>query len=82
MTLRLTFGEKNPQKAQLLARPVIMDLTKIVDRVHLHNHLVVFLTSDLTWDKQIANITKKVNLDSSAHNNEKVKVYLEKAKHL
>ena len=68
-------------KAQLLARPVIMDLT-IIERVHLHKHLGVFLTSDLTWDKQIANITKKVNLDSSALNYEKVKVYLEKAKHL
>ena len=59
-----------------------MDLTIIIDRVHLRNHLVVFLTSDLTWDKQIANITKKVNLDSSALNYEKVKVYLGKAKHL
>ena len=51
-------------KAQLLARPVIMDLT-IIERVHLHKHLGVFLTSDLTWDKQIAHITKKVNLKLS-----------------
>ena len=51
-------------KAQLLARPVIMDIT-IIERVHLHKHLGVFLTSDLTWDKQIAHITKKVNLKLS-----------------
>ena len=51
-------------KAQLLARPVIMDLT-IIERVHLHKHLGVILTSDLTWDKQIAHITKKVNLKLS-----------------
>ena len=78
--IELLWTAKNPQKAQLLARPVIMDLTIIIDRVR--NHLVVFLTSDLTWDKQIANITKKVKLDSSALNYEKVKVYLGKAKHL
>ena len=51
-------------KAQLIARPVIMDLT-IIERVHLHKHLGVILTSDLTWDKQIAHITKKVNLKLS-----------------
>ena len=51
-------------KAQLLARPVIMDIT-IIERVYLHKHLGVILTSDLNWDKQIAHITKKVNLKLS-----------------
>ena len=51
-------------KAQLLARPVIMDIT-IIERVYMHKHLGVFLTSDLTWDKQIAHISKKVNLKLS-----------------
>ena len=51
-------------KAQLLARPVIMDIT-IIERVYMHKHLGIFLTSDLTWDKQIAHISKKVNLKLS-----------------
>ena len=46
------------------SHPIIMDL-HFIERVHLHKHLGVFLTSDLTWDKQIANITKKVNLKLS-----------------
>ena len=40
------------------SHPVIMDLT-IIDRVHIHKHLGIFLTSDLSWDKQISHITKK-----------------------
>ena len=51
-------------KALLPSHPVIMGL-HFIERVHLHKHLGVFLTSDLTWDKQIANITKKVNLKLS-----------------
>ena len=39
-----------------------------IERVHLHKHLGIFLSSDLTWDKQIANITKKINLKLSILN--------------
>ena len=46
------------------SHPFIMNLT-VIERKHLHKHLGVFLTSDLTWDKQIAYITKKVNLKLS-----------------
>ena len=46
------------------SHPVIMDLT-IIDRVHIHKHLGIFLTSDLSWDKQISHITKKINLKLS-----------------
>ena len=68
-TWKITF---NPQKSkdmifskQLMpSHPVIMGL-HFIERVHLHKHLGVFLTSDLSWDKQIANITKKVNLKLS-----------------
>ena len=62
----------NPQKScdmiftekMLPSHPVIMDLT-IIERVYLHKHLGILLTSDLSWDKQIAHITKKVNLKLS-----------------
>ena len=66
---KITF---NPQKSKdmifskalMPSYPTIMDL-HFIERVHLHKHLGVFLTSDLSWDKQIANITKKVNLKLS-----------------
>ena len=66
---KITF---NPQKSKdmifskalMPSHPTIMDL-HCIERVHLHKHLGVFLTSDLSWDKQIANITKKVNLKLS-----------------
>ena len=51
-------------KQLMPSHPVIMGL-HFIERVHLHKHLGVFLTSDLSWDKQIANITKKVNLKLS-----------------
>ena len=51
-------------KAHMSSHPTIMDL-HCIERVHLHKHLGVFLTSDLTCDEQIANITKKVNLKLS-----------------
>ena len=68
-TWKITF---NPQKskdmifskAHMPSHPTIMDL-HCIERVHLHKHLGVFLTSDLSWDKQIANITRKVNLKLS-----------------
>ena len=68
-TWKITF---NPQKSKdmifskalMPSHPTIMDL-HCIERVHLHKHLGVFLTSDLSWDKQIANITKKVNLKLS-----------------
>ena len=44
--------------------PVIMDLT-IIERVHTHKHLGIFITADLSWEKQLAHITKKVNLKLS-----------------
>ena len=68
-TWKITF---NPQKskdmifskAHMPSHPTIMDL-HCIERVHLHKHLGVFLTSDLSWDKQIANITRKVNFKLS-----------------
>ena len=68
-TWKITF---NPQKSKTLifskallpSHPVIMDLT-IIERVHIHKHLGIFLTSNLSWDRQIAHITKKVNLKLS-----------------
>ena len=68
-TWKITF---NPQKSKdmifskalMPSHPIIMDL-HCIERVHIHKHLGVFLTSDLTWDKQIAYITKKVNLKLS-----------------
>ena len=62
----------NPQKScdmifskkLLPSYPVIMDLT-IIERVHLHKHLGIYLSSDLSWDKQISHITRKINLKLS-----------------
>ena len=51
-------------KKLLPSYPVIMDLT-IIERVHLHKHLGIYLSSDLSWDKQISHITRKINLKLS-----------------
>ena len=44
--------------------PTIMGL-HIIDRVTLHKHLGVFIQSDLSWQKHIEYITRKVNLKLS-----------------
>lgn len=54
-------------KALLPSFPTMMG-DYCIERVHLHKHLGIFLSSDLTWDRQIANITKKVNLKLSILN--------------
>ena len=47
-----------------LHHPTIMGL-HVIQRVHLHKHLGVFITSDLSWQKQIQSIIQKVNLKLS-----------------
>ena len=44
--------------------PTIMGL-HCIERVTLHKHLGIYLTSDLSWNKQIESIIKKVNLKLS-----------------
>ena len=51
-------------KAMMPSHPTIMGY-HCIERVHLHKHLGIYLTSDLSWDKQIENIIKKVNLKLS-----------------
>ena len=71
-TWKITF---NPSKSKDLifsshpitqspSYPVIMDLT-IIDRVYMHKHLGLILTSDLCFDKHLAHITRKINLKLS-----------------
>ena len=51
-------------KSLLPSHPTILGL-QFIERVHLIKHLGLYLTSNLTWDKHIESIVKKVNLKLS-----------------
>ena len=57
-------------KSYLISQPLILGL-QIIERVHLHKHLGIYIQSNLSWEKQVTSIVKKENLKLSIINSVK-----------
>ena len=57
-------------KSYLISQPLILGL-QIIERVHLHKHLGIYIQSNLSWEKQVTSIVKKVNMKLSIINSVK-----------
>ena len=69
LTWKVTFNASKSKdiifsKSLLPSHPTILGL-QFIERVHLHKHLGLYITSNLTWDKHIESVVKKVNLKLS-----------------
>ena len=69
LTWKVTFNPSKSKdiifsKSLLPSHPTILGL-QFIERVNVIRHLGLFISSDLSWDKQIESIVRKVNLKLS-----------------